>query len=83
MARGEKTKKIWLWSAVIICSLGAIYLGLFAFVSLSIGFSHTEQSGFWVPLVAGILSLIALFLFFLFIVRHIISHIRDDDLLGM
>ena len=83
MAQSESAKKIWLWCAVIACSLAAIYLGLFAFVSLWIGFTHMDQSGFWVPLLAGTVSLITIFVVFLCIARRIVSQIRDEDLLSM
>ena len=76
-------KKMWLWCIVIASVVTATYLGFISLVFVWIGFTHANQSGFWVPILAGTVSLSgSLWLFFL-ITRRVLGQIKEKDLLNI
>ena len=53
-----------------------IFIGL---ISIGVGLNHLQQDGFWVPIAAGVLSIVlCLWLFFLFS-RFILNQMKEKD----
>jgi cell shape-determining protein MreD len=71
-------KKLGLWCLIVICGIVSICLVFISFVSLGTGFTHMQQEGFWVPVLAGILLLSAALLLFVRATKRILFHMRKD-----
>jgi uncharacterized membrane protein HdeD (DUF308 family) len=76
-------KRIWLWVIIIACSLVAAILGFFSAVSIWIGFSHTDQNGFWVPILAGTLCFVLVFWLLNQIATRILGEMEEDDVVNI
>jgi hypothetical protein len=76
-------KKIWLWVIIIACSLVAAFLGFFSAASIWIGFSHTDQDGFWVPILAGTLCFGLVFWLLHLIAKRILGEMEEDDVVNI
>ncbi len=81
--RYTSLKKAWRWFVVIVSIVLASYLGFVSVVFVWIGLTHPNQSGFWVPVLAGIISLIGILYFSFRIIRRILSQMKEKDLLNI
>ncbi|MBW2616001.1 MAG: hypothetical protein JRD02_07480 [Deltaproteobacteria bacterium] len=81
MISGEPVsfKKIWLWSLILALGLISAYIGFLSLVSIWIGLDRAHQAGFWVPVLVGTSFLMTIFYFFLRITRHILKHMKEED----
>lgn len=75
-------KKICLWCLMVICWVMAACLAFVSFLSICAGIGHTQQPGFWVPIVFGALLLIAVLMLFVYTTMSILSHIKEEDVLS-
>jgi hypothetical protein len=76
-------RKIWLWTLIIACGLVAACVGFFSIVSIWIGIKHTQQAGFWVPLLSGIVSFAIVCWLFLWVKKYILRQIKEEDLVNL
>ncbi len=75
-------KKTGLWLLLGICSLIAVCIAMIGIISIWTGFSHKDQNGYWVPILAGTVSLIAACLFGFCSIKPIFLHMKDKDVLA-
>ncbi len=75
-------KKICLWSLIVFIGILVVCLLFVSLVSLWAGFAYMQKDGFWVPLLAGTLLLIATLLLFIRVAKGIFSHMKDEDVLN-
>jgi riboflavin transporter FmnP len=76
-------KRIWLWSLLVACGLLTAYIFFISVVSVWVGLDHMHQSGFWVPILVGLLVLASATAIFLRIARGIRRLMRDQDLIRL
>jgi hypothetical protein len=76
-------RKIWLWTLIIACGLVAACIGFISIISIWIGIKHTQQAGFWVPLLSGILSFAIVCWLFLWVKKYILRQIKEEDLVNL
>jgi len=76
-------EKMWLWCMVIVSVVLATYLGFISLVFVWIGFTHANQSGFWVPILAGTISLSGVLWLFFLITRRVLSQMKEKALLNI
>jgi cytochrome c biogenesis protein CcdA len=68
-------------SLIVVLSLAIAYVIFIALISINMGFTHLYQDGFWVPILAGFIS-IALCLWLLTsITRSVINRMKDRDII--
>jgi hypothetical protein len=60
-----------------------VYIIFIALISIKVGINHLHQDGFWMPILAGTISIIAILWLFLFLIRHIINHMKDKDIINI
>ncbi|MFO7736899.1 MAG: hypothetical protein R6V46_00355 [Desulfatiglandaceae bacterium] len=75
-------KKVRGWALIIICGLVAAFLGFFSVASVWIGFIHTDQVGFWVPILAGTLCLGLVFWLVFRIAKRILGDLDEEDVVN-
>lgn len=71
-------KKAFLWSLILLCSLIAAYLAFISLFSVWIGIEHMQQAGFWVPVLAGTLSLVVVLWLFISATKRIMARIKKQ-----
>lgn len=76
-------KKVWVWVLIIVCGLAAACLGFFSVASVWIGFSHTDQVGFWVPILAGTLCFGLVFWLLFRIAKRVLGELEEDDVVNI
>ena len=52
-----------------------------ALVSINVGFTHLQQDGFWVPILAGLLFIAGCLWLFLSFSRFIINRMKEKDII--
>jgi len=78
----DSFKKTCLWCLIVVCGVVALCLVFVSFVSLWTGFTHMPQDGFWVPILAGAALLFAALFLFIRVTRHILFHMKEEDVLN-
>jgi cell shape-determining protein MreD len=73
-------KKTGLWCLIVTCGIVSICFVFISFVSLGTGFTHMQQDGFWVPVLAGALLLSAALFLFVRATKRILFHMKEDAL---
>ena len=76
-------RKIWLWVLIIASGLVAACVGFISIVSIWIGVKHSQQAGFWVPILSGILSFAIMSWLFLWVKKRILRQIKEEDLVNL
>jgi hypothetical protein len=76
-------KKIWLWCLIVLCGLLTAYLGFVSLVSVWVGLGHMHQAGFWVPVLAGTLSLMGIFWLYFRLARYLFRHMREENIVNL
>ena len=80
-SRSPSFKKICLWCLIVVCSMVVISLVFASFVSLWTGFTHMQQDGSWVPVLAGAIMLSAVLFLFIRVTKRILFHMKEEDVL--
>lgn len=70
--------KLCRWCLTIACGLMAIYLSFICLLSIFVGLTHKQQPAFWLPILAGVMSLIVVLWGFLKITRKIFGRKREE-----
>jgi len=76
-------RKLALWTLAILSGIATLYLGIMCVTSMLIGFRQVQTTGFWVPILAGSLSLVALLFLFLRIIRFIQARMKQEELINI
>jgi len=76
-------KNLGLWSLFLLFALLTAYIIFAAIVSIWVGLSHVQQNGFWMPIVAGILSMILVLWPFLRLSRLILHSMKEKDTINI
>jgi len=76
-------KKTWRWCILCVSIIIASYLGFVSLVFVWIGFTHANQSGFWVPILAGTVSLSGIMWLFFRIARRILGQMKEKGFLNI
>jgi hypothetical protein len=76
-------RKSLLWCLIIACGLITAYLGFISLVIIWIGFGHLNESGFWVPILTGFLSLLTIFYASTRIIKHILNKMEEQDVVNI
>ena len=71
-------KTFTLWILILVSGAAAAYLGLIALFTIGVGFGHTHQQGFWVPILTGCVSLIIIFFLLFKVLRALLKLIALD-----
>jgi len=74
-------KKISLWCLIAIFGIVAACLVFISVVSLWAGFVHMQQTGFWVPILGGVLLLVLVVFLFARATKRILSYMKEEDVL--
>ncbi len=61
--------------------LVAAFVIFVSLVSINVGLTHTQQDGFWVPVMAGLLAITACLWFFMSSWRFIGNRMKDRDII--
>ena len=66
---------------LLLIGLGLIiaYTIFIALVSISVGLNHLQQGGFWVPITAGVISIVVCLWLFLYFSKSIINRMKEKD----
>jgi uncharacterized membrane protein HdeD (DUF308 family) len=68
-------------SLIVLFGLIIAYIIFIALISINVGFTHLQQNGFWVPILAGSISIgVCLWLFISFS-RIVIDRMKDKDII--
>lgn len=73
-------KKLLRWLLLILYTMVASYLGFIFLVSVWTGFKHIRQYGFWVPVLAGMISFIFVLFLFIRITKPLLGQLKQKDL---
>ena len=76
-------KNLGLWSLLLLCVLLAAYMLFAAIVSIWVGLSQVEQDGFWMPILAGFLTMILVLWPFLRLSRFILNSMKEKDTINI
>jgi uncharacterized membrane protein HdeD (DUF308 family) len=74
-------KKIFLWFTVFLLGLAASFIVFISVISIRFGLSHRSQEGFFIPILAGILSIVLVIFLFVCYLRFIINMAREKDII--
>ncbi len=76
-------KNIGLWLLLFCGGLITVYIIFIALISIYVGIHHLQQDGFWMPMLAGIFSIMAiLWLFFCFI-KFVFNQMKEKDIINI
>jgi membrane protein implicated in regulation of membrane protease activity len=76
-------KNLFVWILTIATGLLGACLVFISFVSIRIGLENTHQSGFWAPILAGILFLLLAAALLIYIVRRILRRMKEDTRINL
>jgi hypothetical protein len=60
-----------------------VYIIFIALISIKVGINHLPQDGFWMPILAGTISIIAMLWLFLFLIKFTLNQMKDKDILNI
>jgi len=74
-------KKIFLWCLIVMFGVVAACLVFISAVSVWAGVVHMRQTGFWVPILGGVLSLVLALFLFACAIKRILLYMKEEDVL--
>jgi uncharacterized membrane protein HdeD (DUF308 family) len=77
--RSFPLKNLSLWCLLISFGLIAAYVIFVALVSVWFGLRHVNQDGFWVPVLAGAVSIIVVAWVSMSILRYLLGRLREKE----
>lgn len=72
-----------LWSMLLLSALLVAYIIFASIVSIWVGLSHLHQDGFWMPILAGILTMILVLWPFRGLSRLILNSMKEKDTINI
>ncbi len=76
-------KNLGLWSLFFLSALLATYIIFASVVSIWVGLSHLNQDGFWMPILAGILTMILVVWPFRRLSKLILNSMKEKDTINI
>jgi hypothetical protein len=76
-------KNMGLWSMLLLSALLVAYIIFASIVSIWVGLSHLHQDGFWMPILAGILTMILVLWPFRRLSRLILNSMKEKDTINI
>jgi hypothetical protein len=76
-------RKLLLWCLIAACVLITAYLCFISLVFIWIGFGHINRSGFWLPILSGLLSLFLVLYASIRLIKHIFKRMQGDDVVNI
>jgi hypothetical protein len=76
-------KNLGLWSLFLLSALFATYILFASAVSIWVGLSHLNQDGFWMPILAGILTMILVLWPFRRLSKLILNSMKEKDTINI
>jgi len=77
--KSTSLKTFFLWCFILIFSLIAAYLSLISLFSVWVGFEHIQQFAFWVPILAGAISIAAIFCIFVSSIKYFLKQTKNPS----
>jgi len=74
-------KHFFMWVLLIASGLLTAYITFLGAVSVWVGLSNRHEDGFFMPILAGCLAILAVFWFFFRISRFLLSHMKEKGIL--
>jgi len=68
-------------SLIVVLGIAIAYIIFIALISINVGFTHLQQDGFWVPILAGLISIVLCLWLFIGITRAVINRMKDRDII--
>ena len=68
-------------SLIVVMGLVIAYIIFIALISINVGFTHVQQDGFWVPILAGLIFIVLCLWLFIGITRSVINRMKDRDII--
>jgi hypothetical protein len=76
-------KNVGLYILLIVGGLLSAYISFVALISIWIGLRHSQQDGFWMPILVGALFIIITVLFFARFVHFFRNQMREKDIIDV
>jgi uncharacterized membrane protein HdeD (DUF308 family) len=76
-------KNPFLWVLLVISVLVSAYLVFLGVISISVGLQHTEETGSWMPVLAGSLCVLAVLWILFRVARSLVQALRKTDSLNV
>jgi uncharacterized membrane protein HdeD (DUF308 family) len=76
-------KNPFLWVLLVISVLVSAYLVFLGVISISVGLQHTEETGSWMPVLAGSLCVLAVLWILFRVARSLVQALRKTDSLNL
>lgn len=74
-------KNIGLYILLIFGGLLSAYISFVGLISIWVGLRHSQQDGFWMPILVGALFIIIIALFFARLTKFIRSQMKEKDII--
>ena len=75
-------KNLSLWLLLVFSGLITAYLSFVAAISLWVGLSHSQQDGFWMPILVGTLIIVIGLWLFYRLTKIILYRTKDMDIIN-
>ena len=74
-------KNFGLYSLLIFGGLLSAYISFVGLISIWVGLRHSQQDGFWMPILVGALFIITIALFFARLTKFIRNQMKEKDII--
>ena len=74
-------KKTVLFSLITVIGLALSYITFLSLVSVYVGLGNTNQDGFWIPVICGILVIIFCVVSFIVLLKIIKNQLTEKDII--
>jgi uncharacterized membrane protein HdeD (DUF308 family) len=72
-----------LWVLLVFSVLASAYAVFLGVISISVGLEHTDQSGSWMPVLAGSLCILVVLWLLFRVTRYLLQALREADTLNV
>jgi len=76
-------KNVGLRFLLVCCCFMTVYIIFIALISIKVGINHLHQDGFWMPILAGSIAIIAFLWLFLCLLKFILNQMKDKDIIDI
>ena len=76
-------KNISLWCLLVFFGLFAVYIVFVAIISIYVGMNHLQQDGFWMPIFAGLISIIVTLWLFIGLLKFVLNRTKEEDIINV
>ena len=73
-------KNFGLWFLTICIGLVSVYIIFIALISIYVGANHLQHDGFWMPISAGLISIMAVLWLFYSFIRFVLNQMKEKDI---